>query len=696
MKNQNPLAIFDENDIQIDKLIKVEATTSAIVPAQVSYTADDYYIPFLDDSDENDSYEFKTFGGSEEAAIRKVIVRDGIKAMSSAFRRIMEADKKENLNNENFIKTRDRSLDEIDFHFKCVFPDMSARNLKTHFNPKRFFEQSEQNTRDAGEELCVYTIYLLTECAREENVYSFRFRRNFRYLIEENFTKNLHSFFKKTNHKTHIGRHLRLIDRATCRNRFNKIVKESLLFDDMCLKNLGSKKSEIAKSRQKYASFVFSEYAGQRSIEKRVQQLEYRDDYLKSRYIRDGKTAFDLMKKDSAKAAEAYLEMLGMEEIAKELGYIFLFITLTCPPEYHSNSTRGGKKSKWKAYSARESHEFLQEQYRKLGKSFDKEIGMGLRFGIENGGAFGKKVVEPHKDGTAHWHIILFCKPSKIERYKELFMHFFSRKSKNNQSYGCEIREQGKDEFGNKIKGNEASPASYILKYMQKTQNIRMEDGNIIDDNNIAVDAWKHATRIRTQSNFGINGTKTKFTQCRALANKNRDLFFDMINKEDCDRKYRKSLGAKERKLAFIKELRRSNINVLDLSGAEKIRERVTSRLQDYVLKRAKREFIRRAISEEVDVSKFQKFSQIKQYFKLALKLINVIKTSSAKTKETKTSILSRNIEKKQRVFGTDYKKFMELSAQLTYLKIDVQNRFEEIVTRNSHIGTGNLHINLA
>ncbi|WP_236616510.1 replication endonuclease [Vibrio anguillarum] len=83
-----------------------------------------------------------------------------------------------------------------------------------------------------------------------------------------------------------------------------------------------------------------------------------------------------------------------MEEKAKELGYIFLFITLTCPPEFHSNTIR--KKSKWANKSAKEANEFLQEQWRKLGRTLDK---FDLYFNIERGRAFGKKVVEPHKDG---------------------------------------------------------------------------------------------------------------------------------------------------------------------------------------------------------------------------------------------------------------------------------------------------------
>lgn len=55
--------------------------------------------------------------------------------------------------------------------------------------------------------------------------------------------KSLQGFFDvKTKHL--VGKILRLTDKITCRSRFNKIVKEQLLFDDMCLRNLGSKKSK--------------------------------------------------------------------------------------------------------------------------------------------------------------------------------------------------------------------------------------------------------------------------------------------------------------------------------------------------------------------------------------------------------------------------------------------------------------------
>ncbi|EIV1736988.1 replication endonuclease [Vibrio parahaemolyticus] len=602
------------------------------------------YIHFLDDTERQ--HEGEKNSCSDVVAFRKRQIRTSISIMHHHFIKLM---------NENDEVRREHSLKAIEHCFNETFYMLSNKELKTRFNPAHYFNQSEENTRDTGEELCVYIIYLLSLCAKESRVGSLEFRVQFYELIENRFTKNLQDFFIIKNSQTQKGKILRWIDKATCRNKFNKIVKEALLFEDMCQKNIGSKKSKIAMGRQVDKAITFSEYAGERSITKRIQQLEYRDNYLKSKYIRNGKTAFDFQKKDSSKAAEAYLEMLGMEEKAEELGYKFLFITPTCPPEYHSNSTKG-KKSKWKYKSAKEGNDYLNGQWRKLGKSFDKKLGKGLRFGVKNGGAFGKKVVEPHKDGCPHWHLILFCKPSQIEGYKKLFMHFFSRKSSNGKRFGCEIIEQGKDINGNKINKKLASPASYILKYMQKTQNVRMEDGNINDDNNIAVDAWKHATRIRTQANFGINGVKTKFNDCRKIANKNKDLFFDIINKEAYTLDGKSIISAKAikkaRKAFFIRVLRQLNINPLDLKKAAVVRGKMGE-------------------------------------------LIEIIKASSAKTKLTKASKLSKNNDKKKNKYGTDYKKFMDLAGLIEYTKKAVENRFEEIVKVNARIGTANISISL-
>ncbi len=524
-------------------------------------------------------------------------------------------------------------LSIIDSLYNELFEGYSAEELKARFVPYRFFNASEENTRDTGEELCAYVIFLYSIASKECYVGSYECDVQFMKLARSLLPKSLLGFFNvKTKHL--VGKILRLTDKSTCRNRFNKIVKEQLLFDDMCLRNLGSKKSKYARARQVNKDMLFSEYAGERSIKKRLEQLEYRDNYLKSKYIRNVVTAYDLQKKDSSKAAEAYLEMLGMEEKAKELGYTFMFITLTCPPEFHSNTIR--KKSTWANKSAKEANEFLQKQWRRLGRALDK---FDLYFNIERGGAFGKRVVEPHKDGCPHWHLMLFCPPSQVDDFKSLFMKFFSRKSRNNHSYGCDIVEQGKDRSGKVLNSKaQASPASYILKYMQKTQNVRLDDGAISDDNNVAVDAWKHATRIRTSANFGIKGVKSKFNDCRKIANKNKDIFFEVINREDFLGSVK--LSRKARKVFFVRVLRAMNVGLFD----------------------------------------FEKHAEIE---KRVYEMVSLIKAASAKTVITKASKLSQSNENKEIKYGTDYRLFMTLASSITYIKKQVQNRFWEEVKVN-------------
>ncbi|EGQ8077044.1 replication endonuclease [Vibrio vulnificus] len=510
------------------------------------------------------------------------------------------------------------------------------QTLRARFKASAYFNATEQNTRDAGEELCAVVIHLMAKSAKVFNVHSVEFHLHFQKQLEKALGKKLASVFpsalnkKGELKKTATATLKRLNDKKTCRNNFNRHVKAELLHDDMRLKNIGDTSSEKAKKRQKDKSMSFSAYAGERSIKKRQEQQEYRDKYLKSKVTKSGKSAFEMQKTKAAHFSELYLEMLALEEIAKEKAYTWLFITPTCPSEYHSNPSEG--KLCWKGATAKESHEYLQGQWTNLGKSFTKKIGQGLKFGIEDGSGFGKRVVEPHASGCAHWHIMLFCKPECKERYKELFKHYFE----HSDGKGCDIIEKGLDENGKKIDGEEASAASYMLKYMAKTNGAELKEGKIKDGELTAVDAWKHATGIRSHAPFGYKGVKTKYTDCRKIANKHKDLFIDVINTEEKGKRLKKA-----KKAFFIRALKEAGVPVTDLTKAENFRS-------------------------EMSV------------------LIDVIKTSSAKTKKSKSGTM-----------GSDYKTFMSKAKKISYTTKEDINRFGERVLKKAALGTENSTINL-
>lgn len=55
----------------------------------------------------------------------------------------------------------------IDCLYNELFEGYTAEELKGRFAPHRFFNATEENTRDTGEELCAYVIFLYSIASKE-------------------------------------------------------------------------------------------------------------------------------------------------------------------------------------------------------------------------------------------------------------------------------------------------------------------------------------------------------------------------------------------------------------------------------------------------------------------------------------------------------------------------------------------------
>ncbi len=85
----------------------------------------------------------------------------------------------------------------------------------------------------------------------------------------------------------------------------------------------------------------------------------------------------------------------GFETIAKDLGHIGMFGTMTCPGEFHSV---GGTNAKYNNASPRDGQAHLGRVWARYRSWLD-------RAGIE---VYGFRIAEPHTDGCPHWHLLLF------------------------------------------------------------------------------------------------------------------------------------------------------------------------------------------------------------------------------------------------------------------------------------------------
>ena len=85
----------------------------------------------------------------------------------------------------------------------------------------------------------------------------------------------------------------------------------------------------------------------------------------------------------------------GFEVVAKEMGHLAMFGTITCPGEFHSV---GGTNAKYNGATPRDGQAHLGAVWARYRSWLD-------RAGIK---VYGFRIAEPHTDGCPHWHTLLF------------------------------------------------------------------------------------------------------------------------------------------------------------------------------------------------------------------------------------------------------------------------------------------------
>ena len=136
----------------------------------------------------------------------------------------------------------------------------------------------------------------------------------------------------------------------------------------------------------------------------------------------------------SHRRTEMMTRMRGTEETAQQKGLICLFITFTAASIFHPKrfvKTTGAfidnpryrpvlnlKNAQGKIQKTpntpKEAHAFIK---RIVNRSIAK-------FKRENIDYMGYKVVEPHHDGTPHWHMAFFVHPEQTQQATDIFTHY--------------------------------------------------------------------------------------------------------------------------------------------------------------------------------------------------------------------------------------------------------------------------------
>jgi large subunit ribosomal protein L30 len=192
----------------------------------------------------------------------------------------------------------------------------------------------------------------------------------------------------------------------------------------------------------------------------------------------------------------------GIERYAASVGDVGMFITLTTPSKYHPTRQVGKGDSKtvqlnhgWNetAFTPKDGQRYLCRIWSLMRTAFkDNDLEV-----------YGMRVVEPHHDGTPHWHMMLFCKPGQRKAINEI-MRRYALKEDGHEKGAAKQRFESRHL-------NQGGAAGYIAKYIAKNIDGYALDGQLdhdtgkpLKDTAAAVTAWASTWRIPQFKPIGL------------------------------------------------------------------------------------------------------------------------------------------------------------------------------------------------
>lgn len=173
---------------------------------------------------------------------------------------------------------------------------------------------------------------------------------------------------------------------------------------------------------------------------------------------------------------ETMMRIGGLEDYATEHGHVGVFYTITCPSKYHATHQNGHANGKFQGASPLEAQNYLNQVWARVRSALQRK---GINW-------YGIRTVEPHHDGTPHWHLLLFLEKQDLPETNRLF-----------REYALEEDRDENGAFENRFVVEEIDPekgraTGYVAKYISKSI-----DGFEVGEDSYGNDAVESAARIR-------------------------------------------------------------------------------------------------------------------------------------------------------------------------------------------------------
>ncbi len=203
---------------------------------------------------------------------------------------------------------------------------------------------------------------------------------------------------------------------------------------------------------------------------------------------------------------ELMTRIAGLEGYAKEQGHAAVFYTMTAPSKYHAYYSKPCRPNpKYNKATPADTHAYFNKIWSRIRAAFKHEK-------IK---PYGIRVVEPHHDGTPHWHMLFFMAPNQVERATQIIKRYAL--AEDGQEAGAELRRLKVEH----IDPSKGSAIGYVAKYIAK--NIDGEHvgadlyGHDAIDSAIRIRAWASIWNIR-QFQFIGSPSVTVWREARRFA----------------------------------------------------------------------------------------------------------------------------------------------------------------------------------
>ncbi|MGZ8174710.1 MAG: replication endonuclease [Methylobacter sp.] len=156
--------------------------------------------------------------------------------------------------------------------------------------------------------------------------------------------------------------------------------------------------------------------------------------------------------------AELMVRMSGFEQYADDQNHVGMFYTITCPSKYHRFS--GGGLNENYQHTPRDGQNYLTLIWSQMRAELKRHALA----------PYGFRVVEPHHDGTPHWHILLFMPQDQAELIGNVIRDYAMREDGDEPGAAQHRFEEKKivKEIVTKDGIKKCSATGYIAKYISK------------------------------------------------------------------------------------------------------------------------------------------------------------------------------------------------------------------------------------